>query len=521
MAGFRIKRYGLLSFIFILFLLIRIFVSTPYYFISMDEAKYLTLARNFPHHTLFNNGLYLVHPPGFPYFIRFLTLVFPDYIAGITVSLIFAVVAFFSMIGIFRLFGKDRYWMVIALFPFVVSPLHLTTSRVIYKDSMFFGLFALSLYFFIRGLLEKKRSCFYFAGIIGGIGFFTSDISIMLIPAFVLAYPLLHQYDNRGRDAVFSILIMLIVFGIWLLIRVMMFKHNPLYPVGVDGTIEYVRDFSVRQLFTPRYFPVTATMFNFQADLSEFRINANVYPMEALRGIPWIGYMIAYLLIGATAVFSIVREIIRRKFRSNGTLYFSLMLLLFFIPVILHPEPRFLIAILIPVSYLFAEGIMLILGIFPNPTKIKRTIALLLILYLTVLTGIHLSGHRNSIFSIKKEVEISRTAEFLRKLPGEGIMAQVGYPPELAYLTGKRALALPINPLVLDDFIHRYKINYLLYGQHYLAPIHTDDPSLIWCYHTIKYIRKNPERYPILAVIDEIYKSGTLPDRIFVHGIKN
>ena len=167
------------------------------------------------------------------------------------------------------------------------------------------------------------------------------------------------------------------------------------------------------------------------------------------------------------------------------------------------------------------DGIMLILGIFPNPTNIKRTIALLLILYLTVLTGIHLSGHRNSIFSIKKEVEISRTAEFLRKLPGEGIMAQVGYPPELAYLTGKRALALPINPLVLDDFIHRYKINYLLYGQHYLAPIHTDDPSLIWCYHTIKYIRENPERYPILAVIDEIYQSGTLPDRIFVHGIKN
>ncbi|MDP8237227.1 MAG: hypothetical protein P9M08_12655 [Candidatus Erginobacter occultus] len=138
---------------------------------------------------------------------------------------------------------------------------------------------------------------------------------------------------------------------------------------------------------------------------------------------------------------------------------------------------------------------------------------------LTVLTGIHLSGNRNMVFSLEKEVEIPRTAKFIRELPDDGIMAQVGYPPELAYQTGKRVLALPITPRVLDDFIQRYQISYLLYGQHYLAPIHTDDPSLIWCYHTIKYIREHPQRYPILQVIDEFYESGASPDRIFIHGI--
>ncbi len=516
----QLKKFGLLIAIFVLFLLIRIFVASPYYFISMDEAKYLTLARNFPHHTLFNNQLYLVHPPGFPYLIRLFSLVLPDHIAGMTVSLFFAVVAFFTMAKLFRLFGKDYFWIAIALFLLAVSPLHISTSRVIYKDSLFFGLFSLSLFFFIKGLIKSDRRSLYIAGFIGAACFFTSDITVMLLPSFALAYLLFREPDTRIRDAFFPILIMIAAYGLWIMTRVIIFKNNPLYPVGVDGTIEYVRDFTLRQLFTPRYFPATATMFNFRVDLSEFRINANVYPLKSLSGIPGILYIITYIFIGATAVFSITRGLIRKKIRNDGAVYFSFLLIIFFIPVILHPEPRFLIPILIPISFLFAHGITLITGLFRQPERIRKIIALSLVLALTVLTGIYLTENRNLIFSQKQEVEIPRTAEYIRGLPGEGVMAQVGYPPELSYQTGKRVLALPITPRVLDDFIRRYKISYLLYGQHYLAPIHTDDPSLIWCYHTIKYIREHPERYPILRVIDEVYQSGAPPDRIFIHGIK-
>ncbi|MEA1926591.1 MAG: glycosyltransferase family 39 protein, partial [Candidatus Auribacterota bacterium] len=169
MTKTQIKKYGLLIVIFILFLLVRVFVTSPYYFIAMDEAKYLTLARNFPHHTLFNNQLYLVHPPGFPYLIRLFSLVLPDHIAGITVSFFFAAVTFFALIKLFRLFGKDSYWITIALFPLAVSPLHISTSRVIYKDSIFFGLFTLSLFFYLKGLIKNDRNYLYGAGLIGAV----------------------------------------------------------------------------------------------------------------------------------------------------------------------------------------------------------------------------------------------------------------------------------------------------------------------------------------------------------------
>ncbi|MDP8237228.1 MAG: glycosyltransferase family 39 protein [Candidatus Erginobacter occultus] len=262
----KLEKFGLLIAIFILFLLVRIFVASPIYFISMDEAKYLTLAQNFPHHTLFNNQLYLVHPPGFPYLLHLFSLILSDQIAGITVSLLFAAITFLALVKIFGLFGKDSSWIAIALFLLAVSPLHISTSRVIYKDSTFFGLFALSLFLFLKGLIRSDRRCLYSAGVIGALGFLTSDITILLLPSFALAYLLFRGTETRIRDAVIPILIMMAAYGFWILTRVIIFTNNPLYPVGVDGTIEYVRDFTLRQLFTPRYFPATATMFNFRVD---------------------------------------------------------------------------------------------------------------------------------------------------------------------------------------------------------------------------------------------------------------
>ncbi|MDP8214301.1 MAG: glycosyltransferase family 39 protein [Candidatus Euphemobacter frigidus] len=510
----------LLLITFILFLLVRIFVPSPYYFISLDEAKYLTLARSFPRHTLFNNQLYLVHPPLFPYLIRAFSLTLPDHIAGMTVSLVFAAITFAAMVKLFRLFEKDRYWIVIALFVLAISPLHIPTSRVVYKDSMFFGLFAVSLYLFIKGILRPSSRYLYGAGLAGAACCLTSDLALSLIPVFAVAYLVFRRPGVRLRAVLVSGLFMLIAYGGWLLVRIIVYKHNIFYPAGVDGTIEYVRSFTFRQLFTPRYFPATATMFNFSVDLSEFRINANVYPLAPLVNLPIFCSTVFYGFIAATALYSIIHGIKKRLIRDNAAFFFSLLLIIFTLPVVLHPEPRFLFPILLPMSFLFAHGVARAGAFFPHPNRALKVIARGLILVLAVATTIYLVHARHCIFSLEKEVEVSRTAQLLRDLPGDGVMAQVGYPPELVYLTGKRVLALPITPMVLNDFIRRYGIRYLLYGQRYLAPIATNNPSLIWCYHTIRHIRSNPKEYPLLRVIDEVYRSGAPPDRIFIHGVR-
>lgn len=192
-------------------------------------------------------------------------------------------------------------------------------------------------------------------------------------------------------------------------------------------------------------------------------------------------------------------------------LFFSSLLVVYSLPGLLHPEPRFLMPVLLPLCYLFAEGISRLAG------KGMRYVAPVLVAPFLIGAVAYRDGHRHFALTVRKEMESSRTAEYLRNLPGDGIMAQVGYPPELVYLTGKRVVALPLGPEKLDQFIGRYDIRYLVYGQRYWAPIDERFARSVWCWPTIKYIRDHPEKYPLLAVVDETYSGEEKPDRVFIH----
>ena len=509
-----------LALMLLVFLLPRLFVSSPYYFVSLDEAKYLSLAKSFPSHTLFNKQFYVVHPPLFPAFIRFVSVILPDHTAGILVSLAFSLLSFAVIVRLFRLLGKDPYWITVALFPLAVSPLHIPTSRVVYKDSMFFGLFLLSLYFFIRGLILVRPGIFLWSAGAGMVCALTSDLAVYLYPGYLFAWLIFRRRGRggrvtealRGRTAAVPPLLLLAVQGIWLLLRYRIFSRNDFYPAGVDGTIEYVRAFTLRSLLAPRYFPETVRLFDFRLDLARLGLHGNVYPVEGLIGLPQILYTMFYAFCVLTAVWIVIRVV--RGGRSFTGAFFVSLLVIYSAPALLHPEPRFLIPVLLPLCYLFAEGISLAAG------KGMRYAAAILIVVSLLGTAAYLDGHRQLALAARKEVESSRTAEFLKDLPEDGIMAQVGYPPELAYLTGERVLALPLSPEKLDDFIRRYDIHYLVYGQRYWAPIDERFARAVWCYPTIKYIRDHPARYPLIGAIDENYRSGEKPDRIFIHAAR-
>lgn len=506
--------------IFLAFVLVRVFVSSPYYFISMDEAKYLELSGTFPAHRLFNNQLYLVHPPLFPYLIRLFSLFLMDHIAGISVSFLFALVTFVVTVKLLRFLGKDTYWIAIALFVLVISPLHISTSRVVYKDSMFLGLFLLCLYFFIKGLIIAKRGYLLAAGLFGAACCLTSDLGVYLFPCFILGYWIFRNPKARSRNTLLPLVITGVSYGSWLLVRVAVFMSNAYCPVGVDGTIEYVYGFNLKQLLASRYFPVTATMFDFSLDLTHLRLHGNVYPLCPLWEINHFWYDAFCVFVALTAIVTIVKTIARGKVRNKAAFFFSLLLVLFTLPVMLHPEPRFVIPILLPMGYLFASGVAVIVSVLPLRLRNLKYVSWLLVIILLLATGKYLAGHRYVIFSLEKEVEGYRTAQYLEGLPGDGVMAQVGYPPEIAYLTDKRVIALPVSPERLDYFIQQYDIHYLLYGQHYWAPIDDRNAPSIWCYSTIKYIKDNPARYPLLKVIGEDYRSTAWPDSVFIHAAK-
>ncbi len=521
MADRAVRDKIIIGLIFLAFLAPRIFVASPYYFVSMDEAKYLCLARNFPDHTLFNRQFYIVHPPLFPYLIRLFTLALPDHTAGITVSLLASLASFVLVLKLLRLFAKSFRWIAFALVVLAISPLHIPTSRVLYKDSLFFALFLAGLYFYLRGLLGSRPTWLLVAGVTGGACCLTSDLGVYLLPCFLLGYFVFRKRDEASRRVGWKIIaatfaLAFLPYLAWLGVRYAVFSANSYYPAGVDGTLEYVRDFTARQLFTPRYFPLTAKMFDFSFNPTHLGLHGNVYPLEPLWNFPGVIYGAFYLLVAVTALLTIIGAFIKGKMADNPAFFFSLLLVLFALPVVLHPEPRFLIPILLPMSYLFAEAIA---GLTSRPPRLNGCLAWGIVVLLLLLGAVYLSNHRYPVFTLEKEVESFRTAEFLEGLAGEGVMAQVGYPPELAYLTDKRVTALPPSPEKLDELIRLFEIDYLVYGGHYWAPVGKGSAANVWCYETIRHIRKNPDRYPLLEVIEEEYRSRRWPDRIFIHAV--
>ena len=96
-------------------------------------------------------------------------------------------------------------------------------------------------------------------------------------------------------------------------------------------------------------------------------------------------------------------------------------------------------------------------------------------------------------------VEGTPVARYLKELPGEGIMAGVGYSPELAYLLPeKRVLGIPPSPGDLDRQIEYYDIDYLVQGQHYRRAFDRGSHS---------YIRKHPEKYKLIKVVNVKYRN--------------
>ena len=98
-------------------------------------------------------------------------------------------------------------------------------------------------------------------------------------------------------------------------------------------------------------------------------------------------------------------------------------------------------------------------------------------------------------------------------------MSQVGYSPNLNYLTSKRLITMPSDPSTLDLFIKIYNINYLLYGGHYWFPFSEGEKKVVFNYKTIKYIREHPEKYRLIKTIEEEYGNVDRHDTIYIYEV--
>ena len=256
------KKKYILIILFAVFLFLRLFTNISYILLS-DDLKFMEAAKNFPYHTLYNNQLYLLHPPLFPYAIHFFTLIFGlDYIAGIFISILSAAITFFVIYKFFMMLTNNFNITFFILLFYTLSEQFIRLSRLIFRDSMQVMLIFLSLYYFVRIVKFNEKKSVILASLFAGLLAVTSDHVVFIFPAFVLSYLLLNSKQINIKKLIFPnlkyaalpFLFALVIYGSWTGIKYYQYSNSEYYPNGYLGAPLSTDDLGLMQAINSRFF---------------------------------------------------------------------------------------------------------------------------------------------------------------------------------------------------------------------------------------------------------------------------
>ncbi len=529
----------------VIFLAFRLFTANEAYFISGDEAKYLKGALTFPKYLVWNNQFDVYNPPVLSALFAINGWVFGDLLRGAQiVELFFAILFFIYCIKLFKLLGKPDPWIWIAMLFISLAHEMIMMAYRLYKEQVYVALFVMMLYYFLRALRGENRH-YITAAVIGAVTAYTADHMFLFIPIMALMLAVFCTKKTSVIKALACIALISIVYCSWLGIRVWVYETNDWYPVGVDGTPEYVRDYGLRQILSPPAFPDTMALTGYYIGIRPAHAAAylayllNLEPgliptdltydtAQALLGLkPVLLMILLYIPLIAVILFgawrsrkSLFTTHLHWKFlRGNIPFFFAATYLILNIFIIYRGfSNRYSLGAMIPLAFFLTEGISALARKF----KLDFSMAAkaLIVIALIVLVPLHLASHRTFVLAIPFEADAQNTALFLAGLPGDGIMVQAGYTPEITWLTHpKRVLSLPRTPEHFESLIKKYDVHYVAFGERYWAAPTPENKEKVWDYDAIDYIRSNPAQFELLKTITEQYQASDA-DKLYVYRVR-
>ena len=335
--------------LFIVFLFLRLFVSQSSVLLTADALKFFEAAKHFPNHTLYNNQLWLLHPPFYPYAIHFFTQLLQDeYKAAVFISIISAIITFFVLYNLFMMLTGNFSLTYFILVFFSLSVGFINVSNAPFREPLVVMLTSSSIYYYIKGIKFNNAKPIIFATIIGSILALTSDFVVFLLPSLVLSYLFFNSKKVDFKRLVFPnflriaapLAIILLVYGSWTFVKYYQYAGSEYYPNGFEGVPVNTRDLGILQAVSNRFFDdfegtyiasgilstVKRIVFNFgyMFDLQPFSIpqGLNFTTMGYLLFPRHIVYMlIIYLPLALLALYSlaiIIKDFIRKRQIHNN-----------------------------------------------------------------------------------------------------------------------------------------------------------------------------------------------------------
>ena len=525
------KRNALIV-LFVVFLFLRLFVDNSAVLLGEDSLKYIYASKHFPYHLGYNNQLYLLHPPLYPYSIHFFDLFMEDHIASILISLISSVITFFILYNLFMILTKNFNITFFILLFYTLSVSLIIAARVPGKESFVIMLILLTIYLYVKGIKFDNKKYIITSSIVGSVLAVTSDHVIFIFPALILSYIFFNtkKIDFKRfifpniRYLILPLLLIFLFYGSWSFVKFYHYSINDYYPNGYSGIPLDTRNPRLLQVIDPQFFekyegPYIAPglisvvkkfafTFGYMFDIEPFSIprGLNFTTMKFLLFPHHIFYIFVIYLplffILLYGLYKSVQDILRAKrIHNNVNLYVICLFFLFAFPITQKlASPRFILTSYILFFYFISYGLVIL---FEKKWKLQihsKLIPLLMILFLLLVPyWYHANGH--FILLNKKVIMAQNTSNFINdNLPKNiGIMAQPGYTVKLNYLTENRLLGLHQNPEKLSTLIDYFNISYIVFGRYYTYDkYHMGNES-------VKYIMNNTDKFECIATIQEDY----------------
>jgi hypothetical protein len=526
-----IVRHSYWLFPFVLFLVLRLFSADPNYLLAGDQCTFLELGRTFPKHQLFNHELYLIHSPPFGYAIGLFNLFLPLLASGLLATLLFACINFFAV----RHLGQFENLPPTAIFVGLIF-LALSRPAVAYdyhvaRISILVCTTALAFLAFLRLLREPGRKTLVMAIAANAFALFVSDQALLLLPCEAALF------WARGSRREWK-LASLLAFGsaaaalIWPLVRLSEFQKRGNLPAGISGTIEFTRNFPLLALIQPNFLPFTNTH---RALFTQTSLSLRNLKPALLAGLP-TDLLLVPREVGVGIVILLVAAALTTPGRRRRAIQWLSLSLLFLLPVALGMNEWYGMGFIVPFALLIMEGAAACFAwagsFMSNPDRaftlgLSVACVLAAALWLTAPPpGAHgllmPRGGTHFLFTRPAVTRAAAVSKFFASAPPDaGIMAPTDLSPEVVYLTGKRVVALPFDPRLLDQFIEEYHISYVLTSNEFLRRY---DPPIADQYTSslvTRFIVEHPERYRPVYSLGEDYPAFYPPLEYYVFQIEN
>tara|TARA_Y100000310_G_scaffold202413_1_gene202569 strand:+ start:5460 stop:7136 length:1677 start_codon:yes stop_codon:yes gene_type:complete len=527
------KKTTLILVLFIVFISLRLFVPNDTILLGSDHIKYIESAKNFPYHTLYNQELYLLHPPLYPYLIHTLNLIIPqEHLASITLSFLSAILLFFTLYKFFMLITKNFNITFIILIFVTLSIPFIQMANSPLRESFLLLLMFSSLYYFIRGIKFGEKFAILLSALFGIMLAFTSDHVVFLIPAIGITYIFLNKEKIELLKFKLPNLIPLIIliilitgsYGVWSYIKFNQYSKTNNYPNGYEGVPVNTEDLGILQTISPQNFNDYGGTFIKSGPISiikklafNFGYMYNIEPIPIPLGLNFttikfllkpkhVAFMIIFYL--PLAILSILtiglvffNFLKNKNIHNNINIYFISLFLLYLFPITQKfSSPRYIFTAYIFLFYFVSLGINKLISKLTQ-LELRKTIFPIISLILLLLIPIWHNSNPNLIFNSEVITGASNTANFIKTNISNdaGFMVQPGYNAKLIYLTGNRMVGLHHDPKRLLPLIEQFEIEYLIFGRHFTWEVAQLSKN------SVEFILSRSDLFEHVATIQEDY----------------